>query len=76
MAEQKKRYNLTLREDVVKAVDERHDNRSAFVERAIVHELERERARELEERHIEGYRDNPADEDEFDPLLDEQEWPS
>lgn len=75
MASNKKRYNLTLDEDLVESVDEHHDNRSAFVERAILHELEREKAEELEEKHIEGYKKNPADESEFSSLTSEQEWP-
>lgn len=76
MASNKKRYNLTLDEDLVDSVDDRHDNRSAFVERAILHELKREKAEALEKKHIEGYKENPSHESEFSPLTSEQEWPN
>jgi metal-responsive CopG/Arc/MetJ family transcriptional regulator len=72
----KKRYNLTLNQKLIQTVDHRHDNRSAFVQRAIQRELEREQAEELKEKHTEGYEEHPLDEYEFTPLLEEQEWPS
>lgn len=76
MATKKKRFNLTLDKEVVELVDQQYENRSAFVERAIIHQLKREKEQELEEKHIQGYKDNPVGGAEFESLLREQEWPT
>ena len=49
--------------------------RSAFARHALTAALDRVRTRELEKRHVEGYRRKPVRRGEFDRWRAEQAWP-
>ena len=71
---------MTIDEPLLKAVDRaiktRKISRSAFIRAAIEAELQRNRVRDAETRHAEGYARNPVSAGEFDHWLAEQDWGS
>ena len=73
-----KTVQMTIDERLLKAVDRhcraRHLSRSAFIRDALEAQLARERVREQERRHAEGYRNRPVEPGEFDAWVAEQDW--
>lgn len=73
-----KTVQMTLDDDLVKAVDEaakqQKTSRSEFTRRALRQALEKVRIRQLEKAHKVGYRQSPITGDEFSIWEDEQEW--
>ncbi|TVQ33499.1 MAG: ribbon-helix-helix protein, CopG family [Wenzhouxiangella sp.] len=73
-----KAVQMTLDEELVKAVDEAArqtgSNRSSFTRRALRHELQRLRIEALERQHREGYTRHPVAMDEFAVWETEQDW--
>jgi predicted transcriptional regulator len=69
---------MTIDERLLKLVDKlsraRQTTRSAFIRGALEAEIRRERIREDEIRHAEGYTRKPVARDEFDAWLSEQDW--
>lgn len=69
---------MTIDDALLKAVDKlsraRRTTRSAFIRSALEAEIRRERAREEETRHKEGYARQPVTRGEFDVWLKEQDW--
>ena len=69
---------MTIDERLLKAVDRlcraRRLSRSALIREALETELARERIREAERQHVEGYRAKPVAPGEFDAWVAEQEW--
>ncbi|HME39615.1 MAG TPA: ribbon-helix-helix domain-containing protein [Steroidobacteraceae bacterium] len=69
---------MTIDPHLLKAVDKltrlRKTTRSAFIRTALEAELRRERIRELESRHADGYARQPAAPGEFDAWMDQQAW--
>ena len=69
---------MTIDERLLKLVDKlsraRKTTRSAFIRNALEAEIRRQRIREDEIRHVEGYRRNPVARGEFDVWLSEQDW--
>jgi metal-responsive CopG/Arc/MetJ family transcriptional regulator len=69
---------MTIDERLLKLVDKltraRKTTRSAFIRDALEAELRRERVREDEIRHAEGYSRKPVVPGEFDVWLSEQDW--
>ncbi|MBI1948730.1 MAG: ribbon-helix-helix protein, CopG family [Deltaproteobacteria bacterium] len=70
---------MTLDEQLVAAVDKAARrlglSRSAFTREALAAALRKEAIRELERRHREGYRKQPARAGELDGWESEQVWP-
>ena len=73
-----KTVQMTLDEELVKAVDEAArqlgSNRSSFTRRALRRELERLRVEALEHQHREGYARKPVADNEFAVWEAEQDW--
>ena len=73
-----KTIQITMDEDLLKKVDQTTKKikmtRSAFIREALLLSLQRLRARELEEKHREGYRKHPVKKGEFDIWEKEQIW--
>jgi metal-responsive CopG/Arc/MetJ family transcriptional regulator len=73
-----KTIQMTIDERLLKLVDKltraRKTTRSAFIRDALAAELRRERVREDEIRHAEGYSRKPVVPGEFDVWLSEQDW--
>ena len=59
---------------VAKASRARKTSRSAFIRDALEAEIRRQRVREQETRHADGYARKPVAPGEFDVWLDEQDW--
>jgi predicted transcriptional regulator len=75
-----KTIQMTIDERLLKLVDKlsraRKTTRSAFIRVALEAEIRRERTREEEARHIEGYARKPVVRGEFDVWTEEQDWGS
>jgi metal-responsive CopG/Arc/MetJ family transcriptional regulator len=73
-----KTIQMTIDDRLLKLVDKlsraRKITRSAFIRDALEAEIRRERIREAETRHAEGYARAPVAPGEFDVWLDEQDW--
>jgi metal-responsive CopG/Arc/MetJ family transcriptional regulator len=73
-----KTIQMTIDERLLKLVDKmsraRMTNRSAFIRQALESEIRRQRVREAEARHVEGYVRNPVAPGEFDVWLNQQDW--
>jgi metal-responsive CopG/Arc/MetJ family transcriptional regulator len=73
-----KTIQMTIDERLLKLVDKmsraRMTNRSAFIRQALEAEIRRQRVREDEARHAEGYARNPVAPGEFNAWLKEQDW--
>lgn len=73
-----KTIQMTIDEHLLKLVDRlsraRRTTRSAFIRNALEAEIRRERLREQERRHAEGYSRQPVVPGEFDVWLKEQDW--
>ena len=73
-----KTIQMTIDEQLLKLVDRlsraRKTTRSAFIRDALEAEIRRQRIREEESRHIEGYARKPVTPGEFDVWLNEQDW--
>ena len=73
-----KTIQMTIDERLLKLVDKmsraRKTTRSAFIRNALEEEIRRERIREDEIRHAEGYARKPVAAGEFDAWLSEQDW--
>jgi metal-responsive CopG/Arc/MetJ family transcriptional regulator len=73
-----KTIKITIDERLLKLVDKqsraRKTTRSGFIRAALEAELRRQRIRQDEIRHTEGYTDKPVVPGEFDVWLSEQDW--
>jgi predicted transcriptional regulator len=73
-----KTIQMTIDERLLRLVDKlsraRKTTRSAFIRAALEAEIRRQRIREEEARHTEGYARKPVAPGEFDVWLDEQDW--
>jgi metal-responsive CopG/Arc/MetJ family transcriptional regulator len=73
-----KTIQMTIDERLLMAVDKmtraRKTTRSAFIRDALEAKIQRERIREEEGRHAEGYARKPVAPGEFDGWLGEQDW--
>ena len=73
-----KTIQITLDEGLLRLVDKlsrvRKTTRSAFIRQALKAEIRRQRVREEEARHTEGYARKPVAPGEFDVWVDEQDW--
>ncbi len=73
-----KTIQMTIDERLLKLVDKlsraRKTTRSAFIRDALEAEIRRQRIREDEIRHVEGYARKPVAPGEFDAWLSEQDW--
>ncbi len=73
-----KTIQMTIDERLLKVVDKmsraRKTTRSAFIRDALEAKIRRERIREEEIRHAEGYAHKPVAPGEFDVWLGEQDW--
>jgi len=73
-----KTIQMTIDERLLKIVDKRtrarKTTRSAFIRDALEGEIRRQRIREDEVRHAEGYTRKPVAPGEFDVWLSEQDW--
>jgi metal-responsive CopG/Arc/MetJ family transcriptional regulator len=73
-----KTIQMTIDERLLKLVDKmsraRKTTRSAFIREALEAKIRRERIREEEIRHAEGYALKPVAPGEFDRWLSEQDW--
>lgn len=73
-----KTIQMTIDERLLKSVDRlcraRKLSRSALIRDALEAELARERIREAERLHAEGYRAKPVAPGEFDAWVAEQDW--
>jgi predicted transcriptional regulator len=73
-----KTVQMTLDDDLVKAVDEvikqQKTSRSEFTRKALRHALEQFRDEQLEKAHKAGYEKKPVVTGEFSVWEDEQEW--
>jgi predicted transcriptional regulator len=73
-----KTIQMTIDERLLRLVDKlsraRKTTRSAFIRDALEAEIRRQRVREEEARHIEGYARKPVAPGEFDVWVDEQDW--
>jgi metal-responsive CopG/Arc/MetJ family transcriptional regulator len=73
-----KTIQMTIDERLLKLVDKmsraRKSSRSAFIRDALAAEIRRQRIRENEVRHAEGYGRKPVAPGEFDIWLSEQDW--
>lgn len=73
-----KTVQMTLDEDLLKMIDrvvnELKTTRSAFIRESVQYYIERLRIKELENKHQQGYSDNPVQAGEFDGWEDEQAW--
>jgi predicted transcriptional regulator len=73
-----KTIQMTIDERLLRLVDKlsraRKTTRSAFIRDALEAEIRRQKIREEEARHIEGYARKPVTPGEFDVWIDEQDW--
>ncbi len=73
-----KTIQMTIDERLLKLVDKmsqaRKTTRSAFIRDALEAKIRRERIREEEVRHTEGYTRKPVEPGEFDVWLNQQDW--
>jgi metal-responsive CopG/Arc/MetJ family transcriptional regulator len=73
-----KTIQMTIDERLLKLVDKmsraRKTTRSAFIRDALEAKIERERIRDNELRHADGYAQYPVASGEFDVWLNEQDW--
>jgi metal-responsive CopG/Arc/MetJ family transcriptional regulator len=73
-----KTIQMTIDDRLLQLVDRmsraRKTTRSAFIRDALEAEIRRQRIREDEARHAEGYARNPVAPDEFDVWVNEQDW--
>jgi metal-responsive CopG/Arc/MetJ family transcriptional regulator len=73
-----KTIQMTIDERLLKLVDKlsrsRKTTRSAFIRNALEAEIQRQRVREKEDRHAQGYARNPVLPGEFDVWVNEQDW--
>jgi metal-responsive CopG/Arc/MetJ family transcriptional regulator len=73
-----KTIQMTIDERLLQLVDKmsraRKTTRSAFIREALEAKIRRERIREEEIRHAEGYALQPVAPGEFDRWLSEQDW--
>ena len=73
-----KTVQMTLDEDLVKAIDQvskqLHTNRSAFTRMALREALTRYNLKQLERKHRQGYEKKPVLPDEFSVWENEQAW--
>jgi metal-responsive CopG/Arc/MetJ family transcriptional regulator len=73
-----KTIQMTIDERLLKLVDKlsraRKTTRSAFIREALEAEIRRERIRENETRHAQGYTRKPVASGEFDIWFNEQDW--
>ena len=73
-----KTIQMTIDERLLKLVDKmsraRKTTRSAFIRDALEAKIRRERIREEEVRHADGYARKPVETGEFDIWLDQQDW--
>jgi hypothetical protein len=73
-----KTIQMTIDERLLKVVDKltrvRKTTRSAFIRDALEAEIRRQRIRDDEARHAEGYTNKPVAPGEFDIWLSEQDW--
>jgi metal-responsive CopG/Arc/MetJ family transcriptional regulator len=73
-----KTIQMTIDERLLKLVDKMSragkTTRSAFIRDALEAKIRRERTREYEIRHAEGYAQKPAAPGEFEVWLNEQDW--
>ena len=69
---------MTFDEDLISKVDKvvskLHTTRSAFTREALKEALKRFRTRQLELKHLEGYKRKPVKETEFSIWENEQVW--
>ena len=69
---------MTIDERLLKLVDKltraRKTTRSAFIRDALEAEIRRQRIRDAEVRHAEGYAREPVASSEFDIWINEQDW--
>ncbi len=73
-----KTIQMTIDERLLKLVDKlsraRNTSRSAFIRDALEAAIQRQRIRDAEARHVEGYAREPVTRGEFDIWLGEQDW--
>lgn len=73
-----KTIQMTIDDRLLKVVDRltraRRTTRSAFIRTAIEAEIKRDRVREMETRHVQGYAAKPVEPGEFDVWTSEQAW--
>lgn len=73
-----KTVQMTLDEDLVKAIDQvskqLHTSRSAFTRMALREALARHNLKQLERKHRQGYERQPVSPDEFSVWETEQAW--
>ncbi len=73
-----KTIQMTIDERLLKLVDKvtraRKTTRSAFIRDALEAEIRRQRIRDAEARHAEGYARKPVASGEFDDWVNEQDW--
>ena len=73
-----KTIQMTIDERLLKLVDKlsrsRKTTRSAFIRDALEAEIQRQRVREKEDQHAQGYARNPVVPGEFDVWVNEQDW--
>jgi metal-responsive CopG/Arc/MetJ family transcriptional regulator len=73
-----KTIQMTIDERLLKLVDKmsqaRKTTRSAFIREALEAKIRRERIRDEEVRHTEGYTRKPVKPGEFDVWLNQQDW--
>jgi metal-responsive CopG/Arc/MetJ family transcriptional regulator len=73
-----KTIQMTIDERLLRLVDKltraRKTTRSAFIRDALEAEIRRQRIRDAEARHTEGYTRKPVAPGEFDVWLKEQDW--
>ena len=69
---------MTLDDDLVENVDriskQLNTSRSAFTRQALREALAKYEIKEMEQRHVEGYKQHPVNLDEFSIWEDEQVW--
>lgn len=69
---------MTLEDDLVESIDQAakklHTTRSAFTRSALREALRHLKMKQLEEKHLQGYRDHPASKKEFSVWEKEQKW--
>lgn len=73
-----KTVQMTLDEDLVKAIDQvskqLHTSRSAFARMALREALARYNIKQLERKHRQGYEQHPVSPDEFSVWESEHAW--
>ena len=73
-----KTIQMTIDDRLLKLVDKmsqaRKTTRSGFIRAALEAEIRRQRVREVEARHAEGYARKPVAPGEFDAWISEQDW--